>query len=100
MAPPLTELVSALHLLMGDLDTDSRAFILNEAFPELILLAKGVDAERVRWRINSTSFAVKTALDLADGTSGLGAIGARRVNSELRSAERHIDELRNILRMR
>lgn len=98
--PPLTDLVAALHLLLSDLDTDSRAFVLREAFPNLLLIEKGEKAEQASRCIIHAEGYIKGAKSIVDGSSGLGHIAAVNAAAQISEADKNLRAAMNLLRIR
>lgn len=88
--PTLSEYVSALQLLMSDLDTDSRAFVLTEAFPALMVICRGPDAVEVASRLTNATHLAKLANGIVDGSSGLGSLAAVKTANHLADIRRDL----------
>jgi hypothetical protein len=98
--PKLSEYVAALQLLLSDLNADSRAFVLQEAFPDIVLLATGDRAVRARSTIASAGYYLNAAASLVDGSSGLGAVAATNAAGKIASAKGNLQEAMRLLSIR
>jgi len=97
--PKLTELVAALQLLMGDMPPENRAFVIMEAFPDLMLVAKGERADHLFRRMRSVEYNLRVAKETVDGSSGIGAGAARTAAQHVSSGHSAAREILNTLRV-
>lgn len=88
--PTLSDLVSALQLLLSDLDSVSRAFVLTEAFPTLMVICRGPDAVEVASRLANVAHLAKLTNSIVDGSSGLGSLAAANAASHLGDMRRDL----------
>jgi hypothetical protein len=98
--PTLSQLVSALQLLMGDMVAANRAFVILEAFPDLIVLAQGAQADNVSTRLRSAEYQIRLADKIVDGSSGLGATAAKNASYHVDKAHAELSEVLHILRVK
>lgn len=98
--PKLSEYVAALQLLLSDLDTDSRGFVMREAFPNIVVMATGDRADRVCRTLASASYYVSAAASLVDGSSGLGAVAAANAAGRIARAKGNLKEALRLLNIR
>jgi hypothetical protein len=100
IAHRLSEYVAALQLLIGDLPADSRVFIMREAFPDIVVLAHGDQAERACRVIARAAYHISNASGIVDGSSGLGAVAARNAAAMIAGANGNLLEAMGLLNIR
>lgn len=98
--PTLSEYVSALQLLLSDLDSDSRAFVISKAFPNIVIVTKGDSAVTAFHRLSDALFTLNLAASIVDGSSGLGHIAANNAAVHLKNAQTNLKTAMRKLNMR
>jgi hypothetical protein len=74
-------IVATLQLLLGGTDGMQKADLLHRAFPGLIV---GSDLGALQKEFGTFLRAIQAAMDIADGSSGLGALAAKDLNAQLK----------------
>lgn len=94
----LSALIAAMQLLLNDMEPVDRAFVILEAFPDMIVLAKGNQAEDFLKRLRTAELHSRIAKNIADGSSGLGHHAAKNVANNIALAQQKMADVLRILR--
>jgi len=78
----------------------NRAFVILEAFPDLIVLAQGAQADNVSVRLRASEYHIRLADKIVDGSSGLGATAAKNTSHHIDKAHANLSEVLRILRVK
>lgn len=90
----LDGIVGALILLLKDRPEKETMQALREALPQYVVSKKGDPPSQ---QLRHAAEEINEALGVADGSSGLGALGAKQVNQHLRRAAEQIKRAREVL---
>lgn len=82
-------LVAALQLLLGDVPDDQKRAVFYKAFPDSFIMLR-VDGTKMRDQLRLMRDNVEAALNIVDGSSGLGPAAAKNANVYLRDARAQI----------
>ena len=95
----LSALVAAMQLLLNDMEPVDRAFVILEAFPDMIVLAKGNQVEDFSTRLRTAEMHSRIAKNIVDGSSGLGHHAAKNVANNIVLAHQQMAYVLRILRV-
>lgn len=82
-------LAAALQLLLGDVTDGQKRAVFNKAFPDSFIMLR-VDGTKMRDQLRLLRANVEAALNIVDGSSGLGPAAAKNANVYLTDARAHI----------
>lgn len=82
-------LAAALQLLLGDVPDDQKRAVFYKAFPDSFIMLR-VEGGKMRDQLRLMRDNVEAALNIVDGSSGLGPAAAKNANVYLTDARAHI----------
>lgn len=95
MAEPETidPLITALRMLLGDLTDNRKCAFLKQAFPGLLVVELGPQ-NFFSQLAREVEVGIKHSLDIADGSSPIGILGAKTLNDQLKFSWKQAGTLR------
>lgn len=93
---PHADVIGALTLLLADLSDDDRVRVLQRAAPDLMIAGDAPMGPLMR----DIAYTADQALGICDGSSGLGALAAKNLNSILRIQKTNAARMDAIFRAR
>lgn len=82
-------LAAALQLLLGDVPDDQKRAVFYKAFPDSFIMLR-VEGGKMRDQLRLMRDNVEAALNIVDGSSGLGPAAAKNANVYLKDARARI----------
>lgn len=89
------EIVPVLQILMSDLSPEDQAIAVNRALPSLVVLPSR--SINLRDHLEGLHQSITGSLSYIDGSSGVGALGAMKVNELLRDSDNRLRHIINKL---
>lgn len=92
----LAPIATAMLMLVDDLTHEQRYKLVTTVFPKMTTFTAR-DTVRLEHTLHNMDSSLDMCAGIFDGSSGVGALGAQQVNSQLKAIRSNIQLIRNMM---